>query len=78
MTGTSLQEILKPQKGPGANPARRFATWALRQSTTCTQKEIADLLNMPRSQVASLLQRLRRNQQSADLVDWMKSWKDPE
>ena len=77
MTGTSLQEILKPQKGAGANPARRFATWALRQSTACTQKQIAELLKMPRSQVTSLLQRLRRNQQSADLSNWMKSWKDP-
>ena len=75
LTGTSVKEILTPQKGPGANPARRFATWALRQSTTYTQQEIAKLLNMPLGQVTGLLHRLRQNQQTAALKNWMKSWK---
>jgi REP element-mobilizing transposase RayT len=75
LTGSSVKEILNPQKGPGANPARRFATWALRRSTTCTQKEIAELLKMPLGQVTGLLHRLRHNQQTSTLRNWMKSWK---
>jgi putative transposase len=75
-TGTSMKDILTQQRGPGANSARRFATWALRHSTTCTQKEIAELLEMPLGQVTGLLHRLRHNKQSATFGNWMKSWKE--
>ncbi len=78
LTGASMHDIRTQQKGPGANPARRFATWALCHSTTCTQKEIAGLLNMPLRQVTSLLYRFRKNQQNDDLRKWMKNWKKTE
>lgn len=75
LTGTSMKDILTLQKGPGANPARRFATWALRHSTTCTQKEIAEILKMPLGQVTGLLHRLRHNEPPAALGKWMELWR---
>jgi hypothetical protein len=78
LTGLNLKEILTSRRGKGANPARRFAVWALHQSTTCTQKEIAGTLEMPFSQVTSLLSRFRHREQSVTIRKWMETWHDSE
>ena len=44
ITGADKKELKKATRGPMANPARRFAVWALRNATRMTQAEIGDIL----------------------------------
>ena len=59
VTGSGLKEITTSVKGPRANPARRFAVWALRKHTILKNREIAGLLNMTYNQVSNVLSRSR-------------------
>ena len=59
ITNVELEEIKRASRGPGANPARRFAVRALASATQLTQREIGELLEMPTSQVSNVLRRLR-------------------
>ena len=46
-------------RGPRANPARRFAVWALREHTLLEHKDIAEFMNMKQSQVSNALSRFK-------------------
>ena len=74
LTGASLENIRRTQRGRGANPERRFAAWALMRSTNCSQREVAGLLRMPHRQVESLLHRIRTGKQGRDLLAWISVW----
>jgi REP element-mobilizing transposase RayT len=50
--------LLKAAKGRGANAPRRFAVWALRESTMLTQREIGKALSMTIRQVESVVARI--------------------
>jgi putative transposase len=51
--------LLEVERGPRANPARRFAVWALAQLTDEPHGGIGQQLDMTRQQVSRLLTRLR-------------------
>jgi REP element-mobilizing transposase RayT len=74
LTGESLEKLKKAEMGPRANPARRFATWALQRGADMTYKQIAKTLGMPQSQVAKLLSRLRHGEITPPLRDWIDQW----
>ena len=59
VTGARLKNITTSVMGPRANPARRFAVWALREHTLLKNKEIAALLDMTYNQVSNVLSRFR-------------------
>ena len=59
VTGAKLTALRTAAMGPGANPARRFAVWALKRQTTLTHEEIGRTLSMSPGQVAHVLRRLR-------------------
>jgi len=60
LTGATLDEIKTAQRGPRANPARRFAVWALREHTLSTSAEIGKLLGATHGQVSNALHRFDR------------------
>jgi DNA-directed RNA polymerase specialized sigma24 family protein len=72
ITGVDVARLKTIERGPRANPARRFAVWALRDGTQMTQAEIGDLLGMSSSQVAHVLRRLNRGE--APIADWIAKW----
>ncbi|MCP4604013.1 MAG: hypothetical protein GY847_26410 [Proteobacteria bacterium] len=75
ISGAKRSDLRKKVHGPGANPARRFAVWVLDQSTTLTQKEIGNCVDMTASQVAKTLSRLKKNPPSP--VDiWTAKWEE--
>jgi REP element-mobilizing transposase RayT len=69
-TGATLKEITASVMGPRANPARRFAVWALREHTRLKNREIAAHLNMTYNQVSNVLSRFRGG------VEPMSTWID--
>lgn len=75
LTGTSLKELKMKEMGPGANPARRFAAWALQRGGDQTYRQISQILEMPYSQVAKLLSRIRRGGAKGQLKEWMEQWR---
>ncbi|MCP4197599.1 MAG: hypothetical protein GY762_10670, partial [Proteobacteria bacterium] len=72
VTGVSLKELMVVSRGPRANPARRFAVWALKQSTFLTHREIGKLLNMTPIQVANVLRRYKPNIEP--FASWTDAW----
>ena len=62
------------KKGPGANPARRFAIWALAQSGRLTHREIAEVLDVSLSRVGKTLWTLRNQGTREPVRDWMMAW----
>ena len=74
MTGAKLRELRKTQMGPGANPARRFAIWALNRSTTLRQREIGKLLKVPYYQVGRALGYIRNQEVKEPVKGWIKRW----
>lgn len=74
LTGTSMKELMMKEMGPGANPARRFAAWALHRGGDQTYRQISQILSMPYSQVAKLLSRIRRGGAKDQLKEWMEQW----
>lgn len=55
--GASQARLRTTKRGRGANPARRFAVWALREHTHLTLSQIGDHLKMSPGQVANVLYR---------------------
>jgi hypothetical protein len=74
LTGTSMRVLKMKEMGPGANPARRFAAWALQRGGDQTYRQISQILEMPYSQVAKLLSRIRRGGAKGQLKEWMEQW----
>jgi hypothetical protein len=60
--------------GPRANPARRFATWALAKQTLLTHAEIGKLFDVSPGQVANVLRSLRKR--TTLPADWVDSWRE--
>jgi REP element-mobilizing transposase RayT len=59
VTGMDREGITMSVMGPRANPARRFAVWALREHTLLKHKEIAEFMKMNHSQVSNVLSRFK-------------------
>jgi hypothetical protein len=57
VTGASLAELRRAEMGPRANPARRFAAFALARRTDLTRAEIGRLLAMSMRQVHNVVNR---------------------
>jgi putative transposase len=74
LTGASMQELKRKEMGPGANPARRFAVWALQRWGDQSYRQISLVLDMPCSQVAKLLSRIRQHGAKGQLKEWMDRW----
>ncbi|MBW1808419.1 MAG: sigma-70 family RNA polymerase sigma factor [Deltaproteobacteria bacterium] len=75
MTGVKRRELTRAVRGPGANPARRLAIWALSYAAGLTHKEIAMELKVPFYQVSRLLSRIRKEEQLQPLRMWMDVWR---
>jgi REP element-mobilizing transposase RayT len=67
-----LRDVRQRQMGPRANPARRFAAWALSRSGGRSEREIGRALGMSSNQVAKVLQRLRKQAAPEPLRGWMR------
>lgn len=65
---TTITHLRRSQRGPAANPARRFAVFALRKYTPLTHKEIGKTLSMSEYQVANVLRRYNKNEEP--FRDW--------
>lgn len=74
ISNATLDEVQQRKMGPGANPARRFAIWALDHSSELTQREIGRMLNVPYHQVTRLLSRLRKGPVNEPVASWIKKW----
>ena len=72
VTGKRLEELQDVAHGPRANPARRYAVWALKQHTQLNQQEIGDELDMSASQVSHVLRRLRKKDEP--FRAWIDQW----
>lgn len=70
ITGAEPDEIFKSVMGPRANPARRFAVWALRNHTLLKNIEIADILDMTYNQVSNVLSRFAAK--TEEMRKWMR------
>ncbi|MDD5309744.1 MAG: transposase [Deltaproteobacteria bacterium] len=60
ITGVSRKQLRRSVRGPGGNPARRFAVWALSRATRLTQREIGALLGMSATAAAKEFSRVGR------------------
>ena len=75
ITGEKTSQLKKTVMGPRANPARRFAVWALARQTLLTHARIGKLLRMSTMQVANVL-RVQRRDLSTLPADWVAKWRD--
>ena len=57
VTGASLEELRTARKGPRANPARRFAVFALVWEAGLTHRSAGEALRMSTQQVANVMKR---------------------
>jgi hypothetical protein len=77
VTGSSLCDIQRSQRGRFANPLRPFAAWALATSSDATLNQIGHQLGMSGNQVGKVVRRLKANSSSNPLVRrWMKRWNE--
>jgi putative transposase len=74
VTGARLADLRRAAMGPRANPARRFAVWALKRRTTLTHGEIGRVLSMSTGQVAHVLRRLRTREEP--FGTWIARWEE--
>jgi REP element-mobilizing transposase RayT len=74
LTGADASELRRRERGPGANPARRFAMWALSRRCGITHREIADALDVSPCQVGRVLSGLRRQPARDPIKGWMQRW----
>ncbi len=70
VTGSSDRQLKEVAMGRGANPARRFAVWAVVRRGGASHWQAATLLGMSRAQVANVLQRLDLSREP------FRSWRD--
>jgi putative transposase len=71
VAGCTVAEVKAREMGPGANPARRLAVWALSRAQMFSHREIAAALGMSEGQVAKVLWRFRREHPAEPLPAWM-------
>ena len=74
LTGATMAGLRHHEMGPRANPARRFAVWALNRSSVLSQREVGKMLNVSYAQVTRLLTRLRQARPAEPLAGWMSDW----
>ncbi len=72
ISGVKMEDLLTAAKGPGANPARRLAIWALSLKAGQNHKEIAETLSASQNQVAKALNRMRNKEILPPLKDWIE------
>jgi hypothetical protein len=72
VAGCTVAEVKAREMGPGANPARRLAVWALSRAQVYSHREIATTLGMSEGQVAKVLWHLRRRS-APPLRTWMEA-----
>lgn len=77
ITGVKKSRIMESLYGPAANPARRFAVWALRHSGRYRHTDIASALDMTETQVAKVLSRLKIDRPEP-IASWIIEWRDQE
>jgi putative transposase len=77
ITGATEAMLLERKYGPAANPARRFAIWALYRRGV-KQREIAERMRTTYYQVSRLLSRLRNEKAREPLRRWMQDWLESE
>ena len=63
ITGVRKSEIAQSAMGPRANPARRFAVWALRTHTRLKNREIGRAIKMTYNQVSNVLSRFQSGEE---------------
>ncbi len=73
LTGASGEELTAVRHGPGGNAARRFAAWALSESTLLTQTRIGQELGMSAANAAKAAARVRRSRREP-LASWKARW----
>jgi putative transposase len=73
VAGCTVAAVKERKMGPGANPARRLAVWALSRAQGYSHREIAGALGMSEGEVAKVLWRLRRGPPRAPLAGWVKT-----
>ena len=74
VTGSELADLRSVVLGPRANPARRFAVWALKDRTQLTHAEIGTLLGMSTEQVSHVLRRISMREEP--MAGWYAEWLD--
>lgn len=74
LTGADRPGLRRREMGSGANPARRFAIWALARRAGITHREIAGVLDVPFYQVGRVLGSLRKRGAREPVKGWMESW----
>jgi REP element-mobilizing transposase RayT len=72
ITGATMLELLRSERGPRANPERRFAVWALKRSTLLTHREIGTALGMSPQQAAQVIRKLRTREEP--MKTWILQW----
>jgi hypothetical protein len=72
IAGATANELQRPRLGPGGNPARRFAVWALQRTTYLKHGEIGQSLDMSKYQVAKIIERTRKNNEQ--FGEWTNKW----
>jgi hypothetical protein len=74
ITGESINRLRETEYGPRANPARRFAVWALAKHTQMTHSEIGKTLNMSANQAAHVLRRVKFDEEP--FKHWSGKWQN--
>ncbi|MFL5272655.1 MAG: hypothetical protein ACJ79E_11405, partial [Anaeromyxobacteraceae bacterium] len=77
VAGCTVAAVKQREMGPGANPARRLAVWALSRAQAYSHRDIARALGMSEGQVAKVLWRLRRVGPPAGMAEWMSALAEP-
>jgi putative transposase len=78
MTHADEEQLLSREFGPRANPARRFAIWALYRGAGMKQQVIGKRLRVSYYQVSKVLSRLRGKKVYEPLKGWMREWLNTE
>ena len=73
VTGVKNQELRVSAMGPRANPARRFAVWALWNTRLLTHRQIAEALEMTTPHVSKQLSRMQK-EFPEPLNAWWEEW----
>lgn len=72
IAGIDEGRLKESVRGPGGNPERRFACWALFHGTYMNQRQIGGLLGLTKAQVAQNLYRCREG--SEQMTRWKEQW----
>jgi len=74
VTGANRKRLNQPVRGRGGNPERRFAVFALRETTLMTQSEIGKILKITPAHAAKVLSRMGKEE--GPIEEWMDKWKE--